>query len=209
MISNDPYMKYNIRAVHQRTIDTLIGISKGMIADGVVNQKEAEGLLSWLSVNEKSVAANPVTAPLSERLGQMLFDKVLDRDEADELLELLTSLSGGISEFGEEHRSATLPLDRPLPSVIFEDRTFLFTGVCIYGNRKKCETAVIERAGRIAPGVRLNLNYLVIGNYVTSSWKHQSFGDKIVEAMRYRDSGKSTLAIISEDHWMKEAGLKP
>ena len=194
MASDDPNMKYNIRAVHQRTIDTLIGISKGVISDGVVNQKEAEHLLSWLLVNEKTVAANPVTAQLSERI--------------EELLELLTALSGGISELGEEHRSATLPLDNPLPPVIFEDRTFLFTGTCIYGNRKSCQSAVVERAGRVASNVTLSLDFLVIGNYVTSSWKHQSFGGKIEKAMQYRDSGKSALAIISEDHWMKAAGLQ-
>ena len=209
MSRDDPYLKYNVRTLHQRTIDTLIGISKGVVADGVVNQKEAENLLSWLQVNEKTVSSNPVTAQLSERVEQMLWDNVLDQEEADELHELLTALSGGISEFGEEHRSATLPLNNRPPTVIFEDKSFLFTGTCIFGNRAKCHSAVIERAGRVAKGVTLDLDYLVIGCYVTSSWKHQSFGDKIERAMKYRDTGKSALAIISEEHWMSAGGLSP
>ena len=80
MTSNDPYIKYNVRSVQQRTIDTLIDISKGIVADGAVNQKEAETLLSWLGVNEVTVAENPVTCQLLERVEEMLEDNVLDLD---------------------------------------------------------------------------------------------------------------------------------
>ena len=36
----------------KRQMDTLIGISKGVIADGGVNQQEAEFLLNWLETSE-------------------------------------------------------------------------------------------------------------------------------------------------------------
>ncbi len=104
-------------------------------------------------------------------------------------------------------RSATFPLDRPAPQVVFSGRNFLFTGQFVFGNRRDCEQAVLERGGEIQKGVTRSLDYLVIGVYTTPTWKHDSFGNKIRKAMEYRDSGKSSLLIVSEEHWMREAGL--
>lgn len=206
-MTNDPHMKYNVRSVQQRTMDTLIGISKGILADGVVTQAEAESLLSWLAVNEATVVENPVTYNLLTRVDEMLQDNVLDQDEAKELHDVLTALSGGISEFGEFSKSASFPLDEPPPPVAFENNSFLFTGTCMFGKRAECHEAVIERGGKVQTSVTRNLDYLVIGYYVTPSWKHQSFGGKIEKAMQYRDVGKSGLAIVSEEYWTKEAKL--
>ncbi len=206
-MTDDPYLKYNARSVHARTIDTLIGLSKGILADGVVNQSEAEALLSWLEVNKATLGDHPYTNGLLARLHEMFWDDVLDDEEVQELHDILDSLSGGISEFGEMSRSATLPLDRPVPRVVFPSRNFLFSGQFVYGNRRDCEQAVLERGGEVLKGVTRRLDYLVIGVYTTPTWKHDSFGNKIRKAMEYRDTGKSQLAIIGEEHWMREAGL--
>ena len=123
-------------------------------------------------------------------------------EESQELHSVLTAVSGGISEGGEFSKSGTLPLDDPPPQIVLEGRRFLFTGTCIYGNRTKCLRAVTERGGITKSSVTLDLDYLVIGYYVTPSWKHQSFGNKIEKAMLCRDNPKSSLAIISEEHWM-------
>ena len=145
----DKYLKYRPSATQHRTIDTLIGISKGMIADGVVNQGEAEALLSWLAVNQTTVAANPVTDGLVERVKEMLADDILDADESSELHDLLVQLSGGMEDAGELFKPTTLPLNHPPPPVVFDDRSFLFTGTFTFGNRRACETAVREKGGVI------------------------------------------------------------
>ena len=206
-MSSDPHMNYNMRSVQQRTLDTLIGISKGILADGVVTQAEAESLLSWLAVNEATVVKSPVTHNLLIRVEEMLQDNVLDQDEAEELHDVLTALSGGISEFGEFSKSASFPLDEPPPPITFINKSFLFTGTCLFGKRAECHEAVIERGGKVQKNVTLSLDYLVIGYYVTPSWKHQSFGGKIEKAMQHRDTRKSDLAIVSEEHWTKETNL--
>ena len=199
-MSSDPHMIYNMRSVQQRTLDTLIGISKGILADGVVTQAEAESLLSWLAVNEATVVKSPVTHNLLIRVEEMLQDNVLDQDEAEELHDVLTALSGGISEFGEYSKSASFPLDEPPPPIAFINKSFLFTGTCLFSKRAECHEAVIERGGKVQKNVTLSLDYLVIGYYVTPSWKHQSFGGKIEKAMQHRDIRKSNLAIVSEEH---------
>jgi NAD-dependent DNA ligase len=82
----------------------------------------------------------------------------------------------------------------------------LFTGTCVFGTRKQCQTAVEELGGLNAKGVTKKLDYLVLGTYVTDSWAHESYGLKIEKAMEYRDSGVP-LCIITEEHWIKNGNL--
>ena len=200
-MTDDPFIRYRRSALGRRTLDTLIGISKGIVADGEVNQLEAQALLTFLRESEQAGLDHPITDRLLDRVGDMLTDGVLDGEEAAELHELLVSFSGGMSAWGEVSKPATLPLDQPAPRVAFEGRSFLFTGVCMYGARKVCQRAVEARGGTAHNTVNLRTNYLVIGSYVTASWKHQSFGLKIEKAMDYRDNRRTGLAIISEEHW--------
>lgn len=66
-----------------RQVDTLIGLAKGIVLDGIVDQREAEFLRDWLVANH-AVLDNPVNGTLMHRVGAMLEDNVLDADEAAE-----------------------------------------------------------------------------------------------------------------------------
>ena len=54
----DMFTKFNRKSIDDRQIDTLIGISKGLVADGKVDQAEAEFLLSWL-IQSRQNTENP------------------------------------------------------------------------------------------------------------------------------------------------------
>ena len=200
----DIFTRYNRRDIQDRHIDTLIGLSKGLVADGVVNQAEAEFLMSWVIQNQSS--ENPIILNLRDKLSAMLDDGVLDSDESTELLNILKSIGGERSEIGELSKTSTLPLCDPVPSLVFNDNTFLFTGTCAFGTRKHCHSAIEYLGGKVAKSVTKKLNYLVIGSYVTDSWAHESFGRKIEKAMEYRNDG-IPLHIVSEEHWLREAKL--
>ena len=43
--------KYNHKNIQDRQTDTLIGLSKGLLADGSINQKEAEYFPNWVFAN--------------------------------------------------------------------------------------------------------------------------------------------------------------
>ena len=62
---------------------------------------------------------------------------------------------------------------------------------------------VEKRGGTYAKSVRKDLDYLVLGHYVTPSWKHETFGTKIEKAMIWRDEREMPLAIVSEEAWLK------
>lgn len=70
-VTFDPFVKFRQPQIAERQIDTLIGLCKGVVADGVVNQGEAEFLRDWLAANEITVRSNPVTYALLERIDGM------------------------------------------------------------------------------------------------------------------------------------------
>ncbi|MDI1300603.1 MAG: BRCT domain-containing protein [bacterium] len=201
------FSKFNRKNIDDRQIDTLIGISKGIVSDGVVNQGEAEFLLTWLIQSIQS-NENPVIINLLAKVEAFLADGVLDKEESQELLAILRKISGDSSEIGELAKTSSLPINVPAPSIVFEGRIFLFTGTCAYGSRKQCEEAIESLGGINAKNVTKDLSYLILGTYVTDSWAHESFGRKIEKAMTYRSQG-APLAIVTEDHWATAGNLFP
>ena len=201
----DMFLKFNRKSIDDRQVDTLIGISKGLLADGKVNQAEAEFLQTWL-IQSRQATDNPVIVNLLGRVNSMLEDGILDSDESSELLSILLKITGEKSEIGELAKTTSLPINSPAPSIFFTDKQFLFTGTCVYGTRKQCQEAIEGLGGFNAKGVTKSLDYLVLGTYVTDSWIHESYGRKIEKAMLYQDEGRQ-LSIITEEHWLNEANL--
>jgi len=93
-------------------------------------------------------------------------------------------------------------LDEPVPDVVFEGRSFCFTGVFVYseGDRERCEAAVRARGGYCHEHPTRDLNYLVVGSFAEPAWAHKTFGRKIEQALELKQVGVN-CKIISEDHW--------
>ena len=203
----DQSTRYRRGAVQDRQIDTLIGLCKGITADNIVNQEEAEFLEAWLNANRLTIANNPVTLPLYMQVKSLLEDGVLDDIEAQDLLATLHNFSnnGGLVD-GEFIQSSNLPIDQPPPAVTFPGKRFAFTGTFAYGGRSDCERAVHRRGGECIGNVRKDLDYLVLGRYVTPGWVHESWGRKIEKAIAYRERGLP-VAIVGELHWREQGQI--
>jgi NAD-dependent DNA ligase len=202
----DIFTKFNRKSIDDRQVDTLIGLSKGLLADGKIDPSEADVLRNWLAQNRR-VSNHPVIVHLYDRVSAMLSDNVLDQDESQELLSTLRQIAGETADLGEIAKSASLPICKPAPMVSFPGQAFLFTGTCVFGTRKECQAATEKLGGNCASGVTKSLNYLVLGTYVTDSWAHETFGRKIEKAMSYRNEG-IPLSIITEEHWANSGGLR-
>ncbi len=183
-----------------RQIDELVGLARGVAADGDLNLAEVEFLQKWLAANA-AISQTPVIRTLYQRINDVIQDGVLDDDEKVMLLETLNSFSSRDFELGEVLKSSTLPLCDPAPTLLFAGRSYCFTGTFIYGQRKHCELAVTERGGS-AGGLNRKTDFLVIGAYATESWKHSSFGNKILQASEWREEGRP-ISIVSEEHWTR------
>lgn len=196
--------EHALRQIHadrivKRQIDELVGLAKGALLDGVVEQNEAEGILGWLDANADCLDTWPASV-LYDRLRAMLGDGVLDVDEAGELLGLLMQIAAPAG-VGVAAAPSTLPLTAPAPEILYPGRSFCFTGVFEFGSRTECHEAVMARGGEPAKGVTKKLNYLVIGAVGSECWRHSSFGTKIMKAAQYCEDGAG-IAIVSEAHWV-------
>ncbi|WP_298166955.1 BRCT domain-containing protein [Novosphingobium sp.] len=181
-----------------RQIDELIGLARGLCADGVLNTLEVEFLQGWLAAS-LAVSNQPFLLKLYERIEYHLRDGCIDESEREDLFDTLKGLTGGRTEIGEVLKSTSLPLCNPPPQVEFRDRVFTFTGTFMIGQRKDCERLVTERGGT-SGNLTQSTAFLVVGTYATESWRHSSMGNKIFKACEMRDKG-FPIAIISENHW--------
>ena len=95
-------------------------------------------------------------------------------------------------------------LDVPAPEIVFEARSFCFTGVFVFsdGDRNQCEAAVRARGGMCYKHPTRDLNYLIVGSFAEPAWAFQSHGRKIETALELKSHG-SNCKIISEELWTK------
>ena len=120
--------------IDRRSAESLIGIATGLVADGTINQQEAEFLKGWIETHLAHLG-DPVINILYRRLGNMLSDGILQADEASELLDLLHQLTGGPATLQRGYTApTTLPLDIPPPALDWTGRVFVFTGVSTFYN---------------------------------------------------------------------------
>jgi len=185
--------------IEDRGISELIGIARGLVADGVVNELEADFLIRWLKENEH-ITCWPFDV-LNKRVRVMLADGMIDAEERQELLEVLRDLIGGEPAAGKTINFASaLPLTQPAPDIVFAGKTFCFTGTFAFGERKDCHAAVVRLGGKPQDKVTTRLDYLVIGSLGNEDWMHSTFGRKIQQALDFNAKGRG-IAIVSEDAW--------
>jgi NAD-dependent DNA ligase len=195
----DIHAAFSQTRLDDRVVDELIGLSRGLLADGRIAKEEVEFLQQWLARN-RAVVNNPVIAMLLRRIDEILRDGEVDAEESAELFDTLQALTG-THTLGEITKSTTLPLDQPPPQIAFENKIFCFTGTFAFGSRARCES-MITNLGGLSGSLTQRTNFLIVGIYATDSWIHTSYGRKIEKAAKYRSAG-IPVAIISEEHWAK------
>jgi len=206
MANADPHgqpfnVVFNARRRTERDLSEMLGLAKGMLADGVINTEEARYLHDWGANHPDALVQWPLSLIFS-RLQQFVADGRIDDDERLELKEILASLVGGTASLMLGYEAATtLPLDNPPPLVLFDQEVYVFTGRFAYGPRRTCEMEAITRGAAVAEDVTQNTTFLVIGSFGNQDWAQSNYGRKIQKAVKLRDSGFA-LRIVGEDHWM-------
>jgi NAD-dependent DNA ligase len=186
----------------KKATQTLLGICSGLMADATLNDKEIAYLQTWLTENQNIANAWPGSA-IASRLAEIMADGIITNDERNDLVSLLSELSGN---YFHETGAATieapaLPIDDD-PSVYFKNMTFCFTGEFMYGTRANCERVVLRLGGMPIDNVTKKLDYLVIGSRISPMWANTTYGRKIEKAVEHRESGVE-LSIISEQQWFQ------
>lgn len=191
-----------------RSQQEMIGLCKGIIADGRVCEAEASFLLNWFTANPEAASCWP-GSQLAARLAEIWQDNQATPEELAALQELLKELTGlGNKALAElpHNFSSKLPLDQPEPVVTITGKSFCFTGKMAYAPRNVCEEAVFNLGGSACSRIVTSLDYLVIGLISSRDWKHSSHGTKILKALEYKEKGHP-IAIISEDCWVRSLDI--
>lgn len=194
---------FNAQRLRDRTVDEFIGLCRGALLDGQISDGEARGLKAWLDGNSEHAHGWPFSV-LYPRLAIALVDGKVDAGEAAELTDIVKGIVGGDGSLLEADLKAaatSLPINKPPPDIVFQDRSFVVTGKFAFGQRKAVEAEIAARAGLLKSSVSPITDYLVVGLIGSAQWQHSSFGRKIEDAVRYREDGRP-LAIVCEQHWM-------
>ncbi|MEK7784386.1 MAG: BRCT domain-containing protein [Chloroflexota bacterium] len=191
---------WNAPRIATRSIDELIGISKGLISDHVLNEEELGFLTSWLNANQHVLDVWPANV-LAARINLILEDKIIDQEEREDLFTLLAEIVGYAQRGADgTNRSTTLPFTKPAPPVFFKNQYFCLTGQFVMGPRANHEFEIKARGGITHVNVTEQTNYLVIGSMGSTDWLHSTYGRKIETAVSLAERGHP-IALISEEHW--------
>jgi NAD-dependent DNA ligase len=185
-----------------RQINELIGLVKGVTADGLVQQSEVEFLLNWLESNKGSLDQWPAKA-IYPRLKAALSDGNLDETEEEEIRALLASTISSNPETAYAHSMMEIPFTTPIPTIQFTNHSFCFTGRFQSGSRSWCVSQIIARGGMSTSKIDRKLHYLVVGDIGGKDWFQAKQGRKIVRAVKHIEVG-ANIAILREQHWFEQ-----
>jgi hypothetical protein len=204
----DPYgqpfnLRFNRARRAERDLSEMLGLAKGVLADGAISAQDAEALRVWASNHPDACEQWPVTI-VKARLDRMFADGRVDDLERRDLHQLLTALVGGTVGIMAGHDAATeLPLEQPPPALVWPPSVFVFTCKFAFGPRADCQRLAVARGGQCEQNIPQRTTYLIIGTFGSRDWVHTPFGRKIEKAAR--------LAIVAEEHWARslEAARSP
>jgi NAD-dependent DNA ligase len=178
----------------------MLGLAKGVLTDGMVDETEAGLLRDWVRAHPDVAGAWPGKV-LAKRFFRIFEDGQVDTEEQEDLAGLLQELVGGEAGLiGGEQAVSELPFDRPQPEIEFIHHFFVFTGRFAFGPRAECEKEVRRLGGWVEKGITKGTDYLVVGTFGSRDWAQSSFGRKIEKAVAYREAGEP-IRIVTEDHW--------
>lgn len=185
-----------------RTTQELVGLCRGILADGHVSDHEARFLKDWIERNAQFVGTYPFDV-LYRLLADILSDGVIDSDESADLHDTLVQFVGG-EAFDNIAQTASLstalPLNKPQPVIVYPDAAFVVTGTFAFGPRSKVTAEIERRGGRMLAAPTMKTHYLIIGELGSRDWINSNAGRKIEKAIALREAGQR-IAIVSESHW--------
>jgi len=150
-VSNDAYFnRANAPRLRVRLVDELVGLAKGIAADGALANSELDYLVRWLVANQ-AITSDPLVDALYRQIRAMLSDGVFTSEEREDLLGILRDFGSHPMELGEPMLATAVPFAYPLPTLDFDGRRYCFTGTFTFGTRELCEGAVWSLAAEL-PG---------------------------------------------------------
>jgi len=196
----------NLEVRMARDINEILGVLRGLCADGYLSNEEILFLGKWMLVNREFANIWPMSI-LTGKLAETVEAWPPNAAARAELHALINKINGSEEPQVDANTPTTLPLTQPPPAIVFAGREFVLTGTFIHATRRECQAEIETRGGTCARTVSRQTHYLVIGEYSSRDWVTSSWGRKIERAASYAE--KYGLVIVSESHWVEELSRHP
>ena len=195
-------------------LQVLQGISHGILADGVVNEKEVKMLSDWLDESEHLKGCYPY-----DEIYALLMDVLADGKVDEQEVEMLRAY---FSEFVSLSFGNQMTISRELkvsvtslgvcsvdPEVKLKEKNFCFTGQSYKATRSQFRDIVEEGQGNFLNGPNQHLDYLIYGAFGNQCWAYSCYGRKVEKVVQMRKEGSKALIVHENDFWdaVLDAGL--
>lgn len=190
----------------RKSVEMLLGMVTGFIADGQLHDLEIKLLATWLAEN-KAVALEWPGSLIARKVNEIMADGRISETERAHLLEVLQELA--VNDFANTGSASAEVLGLPINDAVTVEMTnagVCHTGTFLYGTRAACERLTLSMGGMPVDAISRKTDILVVGTRVSPGWINTSFGRKLQHAVELQEQGHG-IEIISERRWLSVAGL--
>lgn len=187
-------------------LQTLQGICHGILADGIINEKEIRDLKGWLEQNIHLSTYYPY-----DEIRSLILSIVSDgKIEEEEVLILKAYLNQFVNI---ENKEIAKKIDNEIadinisghctsdPNIDFDGKTFCVTGVLKSGNRTELENLISDLGGIPTKSITKKTDYLIVGDNGNPAWTFACYGRKVEKALEMRKGGHQ-ICLIHEFDFM-------
>ncbi len=185
-------------------LQTLQGICHGILADGIINEKEVRDLETWLEQNTHLGTYYPYDEIRSLILS-IVSDGII---EEEEILVLKAYLNQFVNienqEIAKQIDDETADINisghcTSDPNIDFDGKTFCVTGVLKSGNRSELENLISDMGGIPIKSVTKKTDYLIVGDNGNQAWAFACYGRKVEKALEMRKAGHQICLVHEYD----------
>lgn len=187
-------------------LQILQGICHGILADGIINDKEIHDLKNWLDENTHLSTYYPYDEIRSLILS-ILSDGKIDEDEKLVLKAYINQFVNIENiEIEKQLNQETKNINisghcTSDPKIELIGKTFCITGVLKSGDRTSLEKIISNLGGIPTKTLTKKTDYLIVGDNGNPTWAFACYGRKVEKALDLRKSGHK-ISLIHEFDFM-------
>ena len=154
-----------------------------IINDSSITVEEANSLLDWMNAHSELEGFYPYDK-IFNLIDDILSDGVIEKDEEQELLELL---------------DAYINPQTTKSKVNVNNKVVCLSGEFDYGSKSEVEQFFISKGAKISKSVTKKIDILVLGEAGNTAWKYGNYGTKYEKAQQYNEKGANILVYKEND----------
>ncbi len=145
----DTYGSYHADTLKQ-SMDELLGLARGLIADQVLSDSEIGYLNGWLDKRDFVTSSFPGNV-IHQRIREVLADGMVTEEERAHLVDTLKMLIEGRLEDVTDGVDLSEFWFDEVGRIDFHNTRFCLTGNFVYGPMAICKKAIEDRGGSVSP----------------------------------------------------------